>query len=305
MVTGACAGAGPLSPPSSNWFELVLFAVVLQWFAVVRSCSTTRKWTVARVQDHGRVLVVEDDESAAVFVTRVLDRAGFESSWAVDADEATVLLSSSHYDVLLTDFRLPGRSGLELVRETRGSQPAIGIAMMTSFNETGLEGRARSFGADDFFEKPLVPSSLVSRVEHLAGRSRRGEARTEQADESSGCEEAAERRGSGHGDDAAPAASAPAAPGAPPASGTPAAHADPASPGTRAAASLDPAGEPKFVEVVDVTTRTPVFRRIGGTPRVIGAVPLWASAMPTVSRVASAAGPVTSPRTSAAWSFAD
>lgn len=64
-------------------------------------------------ENQGRVLIVEDDESAAVFVTRVLERAGFESSWAIDADQASVLLADTNFHVLLTDFRLPGRSGLE------------------------------------------------------------------------------------------------------------------------------------------------------------------------------------------------
>ncbi len=232
---------------------------------------------MGQTPDHGKVLVVEDDESAAVFVTRVLARAGFDSFWAADADEATSMLANDRYDVLLADFRLAGRSGLELVRKTRDAQPAVRIAVMTSFNETGLESRARSLGADDFFEKPLVPSILVSRIGHLADLSRSGAPHTAEvpraigttrrstmargprsapldtpkipSDRSSGCEEAAKGHGSGHGDNAAPAAPPPL-------------------PG-------------------------------------LGAVPLWTSAMPVVSHIASEYRPVTLPQTSAAWSFAD
>lgn len=120
-----------------------------------------------------RVLVVEDDESAAIFVKRVLERAGFAPSWVLDADQASLLLADDDFDVLLTDVRLPGRSGIDLVEQARSAKPAMPIAVMTSFNEVGLETRARARGADDFFEKPIAPTALVSRLTALARGSRR------------------------------------------------------------------------------------------------------------------------------------
>jgi CheY-like chemotaxis protein len=120
----------------------------------------------------GRVLVVEDDESTALFVTRVLARNGFDTSWVTDAEQASERLESECFDVLLADFRLPGRDGMELARSTRRSQPSMGIAVMTSFAETNTEETARSNGADDFFEKPLQSSNFVARIRDLVARSR-------------------------------------------------------------------------------------------------------------------------------------
>jgi CheY-like chemotaxis protein len=120
----------------------------------------------------GRVLVVEDDESTAMFVTRVLSRHGFDAAWVMDAEQASHRLQQEPFDVLLADCRLPGRSGIELARETRRSQPRIGIAVMTSYAEGGTEDRARASGADDFFEKPLHSSTLVPRVRALVTQSR-------------------------------------------------------------------------------------------------------------------------------------
>jgi len=120
----------------------------------------------------GRVLVVEDDESTALFVTRVLSRNGFDAAWVMDAEQASERLENEPFDVLLADCRLPGRSGLELAQEARRSRPCIGIAVMTSFNEGGTADSARASGADDFFEKPLHSSSLVVRIRDLVTRSR-------------------------------------------------------------------------------------------------------------------------------------
>jgi len=128
-------------------------------------------YMAAREERPGRVLVVEDDESTALFVTRVLSRNGFEATWAMDAEQAGERLDSEPFDVLLADCRLPGRSGLELARHTRLSNPGIGIAIMTSCADVGMEDTARENGADDFFEKPLHFFNLVARIRDLVTRS--------------------------------------------------------------------------------------------------------------------------------------
>jgi CheY-like chemotaxis protein len=122
--------------------------------------------------ERARVLVVEDDESSAMFVTRVLNRHGFEAVSVSNAERAAWLLEGEAFDVLLADYRLPGQSGVELARYARRLLPHLGIAVMTSFAETGLERSARSNGADEFFEKPLPVVSLVERVSELVIKSR-------------------------------------------------------------------------------------------------------------------------------------
>lgn len=132
----------------------------------------------AREAGAGRVLVVEDDESTALFVTLVLSRNGFEAAWVMDAEQASRRLEDEPFDVLLADCRLPGRSGVDLARDTRLSRPGIGIAVMTSYAEADAELTARSNGADDFFEKPLHSSNFISRIRELVRRSRASGTRT-------------------------------------------------------------------------------------------------------------------------------
>lgn len=120
----------------------------------------------------GRVLVVEDDESTALFVTRVLSRHGFHAAWVTDAEQASERLEAECFDVLLADYRLPGCDGMELARSTRISQPGMGIAVMTSFAEVDTAETARSNGVDDFFEKPLHSTNFVARIRELVARAR-------------------------------------------------------------------------------------------------------------------------------------
>ncbi len=128
--------------------------------------------TSAQAEDTGRVLVVEDDESTALFVTRVLGRQGVDAAWALDAEQASALLADESYDVLLADFRLPGRSGIELAADVHRLIPEMRIAVMTSFSGSDMEHAARSSGADDFFEKPLHCANFVARMTELVHQSR-------------------------------------------------------------------------------------------------------------------------------------
>ncbi|HEV8065955.1 MAG TPA: response regulator, partial [Acidimicrobiales bacterium] len=147
----------------------------------------------AREAEAGRVLVVEDDESTALFVTLVLKRHGFAAAWVMDAEQASQRMEHELFDVLLADCRLPGRSGVDLARETRQAQPGMGIAVMTSYAEADTETTARSNGADDFFQKPLHSSNLVKRIGALVTQSRASGARSSESPPARGAISLAER----------------------------------------------------------------------------------------------------------------
>src|SRR5581483_7478546 len=97
---------------------------------------------------------------------------GFEASWVMDAEQAARRLSDDDFDVLLADCRLPGLGGVELARAARLSRPDMGIAVMTSYPEAGIETAARVNGVDDFFEKPLHSHNFIARIKTLVSRSR-------------------------------------------------------------------------------------------------------------------------------------
>lgn len=224
----------------------------------------------------GRVLVVEDDEASGTFITRVLGRAGFEAVWAIDAEQAVRLLGQRRYDVLLTDVRLPGHHGIDLVTLARQKMPHLVIAVMTSYVEKELERAARASGADDFLEKPMSPAVLADRLHALVERSRQQALAAESS------------IGAG-----------PAAPGPPAESG-------PVGAGGAAPSPLSPVTPDEALDrpaaaglSAPGATPTALYPADSTSMRALS-VSCWATAAPGVSRVASRTGAVTTGRTSAA-----
>jgi two-component system response regulator FlrC len=128
----------------------------------------------------GRILVVDDDDGVRSFVAEALESDGHDVRQAADAREALRRMSAESFHVLLTDLRMPGLDGIELVRRARADQPELEIIVLTAHGtvETAIE--AMKLGAFDYVQKPVESPSalrlLVARaVERRALRDRREE----------------------------------------------------------------------------------------------------------------------------------
>lgn len=118
-----------------------------------------------------RILVVEDDHDLAVLTQAVLTRrGGFEVGHAADPGAALALLAAEHWDLLLTDLRLPGRSGTELVREARRVRPGLPAIVMTAYASVDAAVDALRLGVADFLLKPVDPVALVAQVSTVLAR---------------------------------------------------------------------------------------------------------------------------------------
>jgi DNA-binding response OmpR family regulator len=114
------------------------------------------------------VLVVEDDRAIAELILVYLEKAGYRAACAPSAEEAQPLLSPIP-DLVLLDLGLPGRDGLDFLRELRASStvPVIIVSARES-DEDKLAGLG--LGADDFVTKPFSPRFLAARVDALFRR---------------------------------------------------------------------------------------------------------------------------------------
>ncbi|GHE77148.1 hypothetical protein GCM10019059_40380 [Camelimonas fluminis] len=127
--------------------------------------------TRAPTEDHGHILVVDDDPEIRVLVSRFLQRHGYEVTGAPDGSVMMDILTRTHIDLIVLDLMLPGRSGHELCRDVR-STSFVPIVMLTARNEesnriAGLEG-----GADDYITKPFSPREFLARIRALLRRVR-------------------------------------------------------------------------------------------------------------------------------------
>jgi two-component system, NtrC family, response regulator PilR len=117
-----------------------------------------------------RVLVVDDDPVQTRVLIRVLERDGYDCSPATSLADALALLSDDQFDLVLTDLRLAGADGLDLVRHVRDHHPGVASIVVTGMIDPEIGEQARAEGAFDLLEKPFDPATLVALVDDALGR---------------------------------------------------------------------------------------------------------------------------------------
>lgn len=102
-----------------------------------------------------RILVVDDEEIARQNLMHVLGREGWQVDGAVDAAQATSLLSTNCYQLVLTDLRMPGMDGLALLRSIKERDSSIEVIVITAHASAGSAVEAMRAGAFFYIEKPF------------------------------------------------------------------------------------------------------------------------------------------------------
>ncbi len=117
-----------------------------------------------------RILVVEDEAHLAEGLLFNLRADGYEVILAADGEQALALLERNHFDAVLLDVMLPGKSGFEVAVELRQAQNYVPLLMLTARGrpEDVLQGFAA--GADDYLPKPFDLSILLARLNGLLRR---------------------------------------------------------------------------------------------------------------------------------------
>lgn len=108
-----------------------------------------------------RVLVVDDEENLRHMLQILLRREGYEPVGAASVDAALVELESRPYDIILTDLRMPGRSGLDLVDEVRKRKLDTTVVVMTAYGSRDVAIEAMKHGAYDYLSKPFEAEEVV------------------------------------------------------------------------------------------------------------------------------------------------
>ena len=112
-----------------------------------------------------RVLVVDDDDAMRDMVVALLEDAGHTASGADGADHALELLGDGDYDAVISDIRMPGRSGIELLGEIRELRPETPIILMTAFGTIDSAVEAMQAGAFDYVTKPFKRDAVLMSLE--------------------------------------------------------------------------------------------------------------------------------------------
>ncbi len=110
------------------------------------------------------VLVVDDQQPNRVTLERILSREGWEVAHAEDGRGGLERLREGGIGVIVTDLKMPGMSGLELLRASRALAPEVEVVVMTAYGTIETAVEAMKEGAYDYVTKPLRRSEIVSTI---------------------------------------------------------------------------------------------------------------------------------------------
>jgi len=125
-----------------------------------------------RANDAGRVLLVDDQPSVLALEATILRKAGFSVSEAQSGAGALALLAAGkRFDTIVTDYMMPGMSGVDLIQRVRVIQPALPAVIVTGYTELAEFDPARHGAV--LIHKPFKREALVAQIQELVDTARR------------------------------------------------------------------------------------------------------------------------------------
>jgi DNA-binding response OmpR family regulator len=117
-----------------------------------------------------RILVVEDEERLARLISRVLREEGYAVETIGDGRTGLSRALSEDFDLLILDWMLPDRNGLQIVRGLRAAEIRVPVLMLTARDQIEDRVEGLDAGADDYLSKPFAFPELLARVRALTRR---------------------------------------------------------------------------------------------------------------------------------------
>ena len=115
-----------------------------------------------------RILLVDDEVELTDPLSRVLQRQGYEVDIAHDGQAGCEQAAGTQYDLLILDWMLPGKSGLDICREVRSQAQTTPVLFLTAKDTLDDRVDGLDAGADDYLVKPFELRELLARVRGLA-----------------------------------------------------------------------------------------------------------------------------------------
>jgi DNA-binding NtrC family response regulator len=115
------------------------------------------------------ILIVDDEKNIRLTLSQAIQSSEIDTETAVNAEEALEKLKEKSFSLMLLDLRLPGMSGMELLREVTNVRPDIKVIIITAYGTIESAVEAMKHGAVDYIQKPFSPDEireLVSKVLH-------------------------------------------------------------------------------------------------------------------------------------------
>jgi DNA-binding NtrC family response regulator len=122
------------------------------------------------MKDTKSILVVDDDLAMRQMLAKLFKDKGYDVAEAASANEALDHARDTEHDAVLSDIRMPGKTGIELVGELRRIRPDTPVVLMTAFGSIDSAVGAMRAGAFDYITKPFEPDSVLFTLERALER---------------------------------------------------------------------------------------------------------------------------------------
>src|SRR5215467_5054925 len=122
--------------------------------------------------ESAQILVVDDEGAIRYSISKTLQRVGYQVSAAASGEEALEMLADQNFDVVLTDIRMPGLTGVELLSKIREKAPDAIVILMTGYASLGTAVESLRLGAHDYLIKPSSSQDIRQSVARGLERAR-------------------------------------------------------------------------------------------------------------------------------------
>ena len=107
-----------------------------------------------------RILVVDDEESSRIGLSKILTKSGYDVVTAEDGSQAVEQLKKHKCDLVITDMKMPRMDGIELLRKIKEDYADIGVIIVTAYGEVDSYLEAMNLGAFEYLNKPIKIDEL-------------------------------------------------------------------------------------------------------------------------------------------------
>jgi DNA-binding NtrC family response regulator len=114
------------------------------------------------------ILIVEDTDSLREVLCTVLSCEGYEVQAAASAEEGLRMFKEKDFTLVLSDLKLPDKSGLDFLKESKVLNNSVPVIVMTAYGSIDIAVQAMKLGATDFITKPFDPAMLCSLIQQVA-----------------------------------------------------------------------------------------------------------------------------------------
>ena len=117
----------------------------------------------------GTILVADDEKTCRDSIQKVLEREGHAVQTAETVDGALEALELNHFDLVVCDYRMPGKTGLDLLSEMRLRHSDVPVLMISAYADALVESTVHELGGLDVLKKPIRRQELIQRAAKVVG----------------------------------------------------------------------------------------------------------------------------------------